>query len=212
MNILEYLHESKGINEFAYPEFMHWVAQLAEHGATSGPNQSEALIGFTQLNLKRMQRIDKTLKLNDELTALLKSDLPTQHWVVITEAWCGDSAQILPILNKIAESALGKIRLSIVLRDQNPLLMAKFHTNGSKSIPKLIAFDEHGNELFNWGPRPESAQKLLLDWRQTPQGRSWEDFERELHTWYAKDKGISIQEEMVKVLEKISNPEIQQAA
>lgn len=212
MNILEYIHNSEGIKIFDYPDFIHWVAQLVESGATSGPNQSEALIGFTQLNLKRMQRIDKTFKLNDELTTLLKADLPTQHWVVITEAWCGDSAQILPILNKIAESAQGKISLSIVLRDENTPLIEKYHTNGSKSIPKLVSVDEAGNELFVWGPRPEPAQKLLLDWKQNPQGRSWDDFERELHTWYARDKGNSVQKELIHALENVSGAEIIQAA
>ncbi len=212
MNIKEYLQGANGKQIFDYPGFINWVTQLAEHGATSGLNQSESLVNFTQLNLKRMQRIEKTFRLNDELTALLKAGLPNQQWLVITEAWCGDSAQILPILNKIAENAPGKIRLSIVLRDQNHALMEKYHTNGSKSIPKLIASDTEGRELFTWGPRPAPAQKLLVDWKQNPQGRLWDDFEKELHTWYARDKGNRIQTEFVQIFQQIQNINLAKAA
>jgi hypothetical protein len=73
-------------------------------------------------------------------------------------------------------------------------------TNGSRSIPRLIAHDVFGTELFTWGPRPVHAQSLLLSWKQRPQGRSWEDFEKELHTWYAKDKTLSIQKEFTDIL------------
>jgi thioredoxin-like negative regulator of GroEL len=37
-----------------------------------------------------------------------------QIWVVITETWCGDSAQLLPGIAHIADSSEGKIILKPV--------------------------------------------------------------------------------------------------
>src|SRR5215217_2298139 len=58
--------------------------------------------------------------------------------LVISEGWCGDAAQILPILNKMALASDKKIDLRIVLRDENDELMSQYLTNGGKAIPKVI--------------------------------------------------------------------------
>ena len=41
-----------------------------------------------------------------------------------------------------------KINLKIILRDTNPVIMDLYLTNGTRSIPIFVAFDEKGNELF----------------------------------------------------------------
>ena len=187
---------------FSYIEFYEWTVQLVNNKQTSGEKQTENLIKFTELNLSRMKRLNKTTKLIPELENLVTELNKPQVWYVITEAWCGDSAQNLPVIGEIA-SAGNKIDLRVILRDQNPDLIAKYHTNGSKSIPKLIAFSEEGVELFTWGPRPEPAQQLVLDWKENPNGREFEDFERELHTWYAKDKTHTLQNEFLEILNNL---------
>jgi hypothetical protein len=47
-------------------------------------------------------------------------------WLVISEGWCGDAAQLLPIINKMAVES-GKIDLRIVLRDENEELTVIFN-------------------------------------------------------------------------------------
>lgn len=178
---------------FSYQEFNDLMFELAASGKTSGIHQTDALIRFTALNQKRMNRIYKTLIIKDFLHEILQNSKQKQNWYVITEAWCGDSAQCLPVIGKLAELAGDKINLSIFFRDINLSWIEKYHTNGSKSIPKLISFDEAGNELFTWGPRPKEAQEILLAWKANPAGKTREDFGKELHTWYAKDKTLSIQ-------------------
>lgn len=200
MNVYETFGLNPDSNIFSYNEFIHWVEGLVSSGKTSGSKQPKELVNFTKLNLKRMQRIAKTTQIKNHLGEVLSANVIPQYWTVITEAWCGDSAQILPVLNKITEFSQGKIKLNIVFRDQNPELMEKYHTNGSKSIPKLIAVDSFGNELFTWGPRPKPAQAILDEWKKNPQGRSWDDFERELHSWYAHDKTLTIQKEFGEIL------------
>lgn len=193
------------INEpvFSYIEFYEWTLQLVENKQTSGENQTEKLIDFTALNAKRMKRISKTTKLIPELENWVSELNKPQVWYLITEAWCGDSAQSLPVIGKIA-SAGDKIDLRVILRDKNPEFMEKYHTNGSQSIPKLAAFTEEGVELFTWGPRPEPAQEILRDWKENPNGRDHDAFAQELHAWYAKDKTQTIQQEFLAILKNLN--------
>lgn len=185
---------------FTYSGFLEFVDQLVKEGRTSGPNQDAHLIDFTDLNYKRMLRISKTLKLGPDLMNAAKDLRHDQYWVLITEAWCGDSAQTLPVVAGLVESSEGKITLDIILRDENPEWISKYHTNGSKSIPKLIAFDQSGNELFTWGPRPAPAQAMFTKWKQHPEGATKHDFEVQLHTWYSQDRTETTQAELATCL------------
>ncbi|WP_417885365.1 thioredoxin family protein [Zunongwangia sp.] len=187
---------------FSYIEFYEWTLQLVENKQTSGEEQTEKLIEYTALNAKRMKRISKTAKIIPELENLVSELDKPQVWYLITEAWCGDSAQNLPVIGKIA-AAGDKIDLRVILRDKNPEFMDKYRTNGSKSIPKLVAFSEEGVELFTWGPRPEPGQEILRDWKENPNGRDHDDFAKELHGWYAKDKSHTIQHEFLNLIKGV---------
>ncbi len=201
------LLNDREVNGYTYDEFIHWMELLVSEGKTTGNNQSASLVNFTALNLKRMQRIGKTIQIEKESFRKLAELKMKQNWIVITEGWCGDSAQTLPLIHKIAETFEGNVSLKVILRDSNPEWIEKYHTDGSRSIPKLISFDEEGNELFIWGPRPEPAQRLLLDWKsnRTSTGKSWDDFEKDLHTWYARDKGRTIQSEFIELITTLKN-------
>lgn len=187
-------------DQYSSEEYYEKMKTWAEQGQTSGKEQSDSRIAFTALNHKRIQRILKTFRVAPKLEELLSSLGGDQYWFVFTESWCGDSAQISPILTKFAAASNGKIHLRFLFRDEHPQLMQKYLTNGGLSIPKLVAFDEQGLELFQFGPRPASAQKILLDWKQDSGGRTHDDFEKELHTFYAKDRGKSIEAEFQQLL------------
>ena len=107
---------------------------------------------FTRLNWVRTQRLHKTISLAPQLK---KTTLKIQHtytWIVLTEAWCVDSAQNLPLIAEIAKLNPEKIKLCILLRDENLELMNNSLTNGTRAIPKLVAVDESLNkEAFVWG-------------------------------------------------------------
>lgn len=93
--------------------------------------------------------------------------------------------------------------MRILLRDDNPEAMNRYLTNGGRSIPKLITIDTDGNELFTWGPRPQPAQQIIIAWKQNPEAITHEDAEKELHLWYAKDKGKTLQHEIVEKLKAV---------
>lgn len=186
---------------FTYKTFNQLLDTLFAEGKTTGNNQSKEYLFYTKLNLQRMKRWDKTFGLRKEVLDFMSTILP-QDWWVITEGWCGDSAQNLPAIEKMAEASDGKINLRIVLRDENPQIMDQYLTNGtSRSIPILAAFDKEGSPLFKWGPRPYGAQMLLTAWRNNPARPSFEAFEQEVHTWYTMDKGSALQDEFMNLLQ-----------
>lgn len=192
-------HFSKVGRFYNYPEFLQLIETLMAEGKTTGNNQSEKYQFYTRLNFQRMQRWNKTFQISEPFAQQLK-DQPQQIWWVITEGWCGDSAQNLPGIAKMAAASEGKIELRIVLRDEHPEIMDQYLTNGSRSIPKLVAMDMTGDELFQWGPRPATAQELMMAWKQNPDGKDFDSFEKELHTWYTQNKGIELQQEIAALL------------
>ena len=183
----------------SYQQYRNAVAKLAEEGKTSGNEQLEHLINFTKLNEARMHRLDKTLTLNEETQLFLENLKKEYIWIVLAESWCGDAAQILPVLNKMAEAS-DKIDFRIVFRDENDDLMNQFLTNGTRSVPKLIILDKNTLEVkADFGPRPNGAKQLILDYKAA-HGSIDETAKIELQKWYLQDKGISTQKEIVELM------------
>ena len=105
--------------------------------------------------------------------------------LVIAEDWCGDASSTVPVLAKLAANTPG-VELRIILRDQHPEVMDRYLTNGSRSIPIVIALDDEYRELGHWGPRPSELQAWVKENKETLSKE-----ERLLHTrkWYARDRG-----------------------
>jgi hypothetical protein len=186
-------------NSFSYQEYRNQVTLMSDEGKTTGHEQTEALVNYTKLNESRLHRLDKTMVVVDEVKTFLENLDKDYIWLVISESWCGDAAQILPIFNKMAEVS-DKIDLRIVLRDDNEDLMNLFLTNGTRSIPKLIIIDKKTNEVINdFGPRPQEAKQLILDYK-AEHGVVDETAKINLQKWYLNDKGISTQKEIVALM------------
>lgn len=181
-----------------YQEYRTLVSDLLAEGKSTGPDQSEALLNYSLLNDRRMKRLDKTIRLSEETIASAKDTKEPQTWLVLTEGWCGDAAQNLPVINKIAEEN-EHINLKLVLRDENPELMDQFLTNGGRSIPKLIALDKAHNVIGSWGPRPSVATAMVANYKKE-HGNLDAEFKKDLQVWYNKDKGKNTQEDIVSLL------------
>ena len=85
---------------------------------------------------------------------------------MIAEDWCGDASSTVPVLAKLADAVPG-LELRVILRDQHPEVMDRYLTNGSRSIPIVIALDEQFRELGHWGPRPRELQAWVMANRLT---------------------------------------------
>ncbi len=184
---------------YSYREFVDLVEELVKKGKTTGKEQTPSLIEYTKLNAQRMRRVSKTTKLSEELVVIAKNQ-QKQIWWVITESWCGDGAQIIPALDLIAEAS-DNVEMRIILRDDNLPVMDQYLTNGSRSVPKLIALDDRGQELFVWGPRPKGQQDFVMEWKKDHKGVTGEEMKQELHKRYAKDRSKAILEEFTAIMQ-----------
>ncbi len=196
--VLEVINQSL-INAMSYTSYRDLVNNLAENGKTTGENQSEALVDYTQLNNRRMKRWDKTLKISTEIQERISNIDKKLSFLVLTESWCGDASPSLPVMNKIAELN-SNIEFKIVLRDENLDLMNLFLTNGGMSIPKLIVIDNDQEKVIaDWGPRPSIATKMVEDYK-AEHGSLSAAFKQDLQVWYNKDKGQNILQDIVSLL------------
>ncbi|MBA2610757.1 MAG: thioredoxin family protein [Bacteroidetes bacterium] len=182
------LHFEKGISYQNY--FLNMESELNSGVETKYTK-------YIHLNIQRSKRLDKTFHL-DRLPIVLKSEI---KWLVITEHWCGDSSQILPVINKIVLASAGKIDLRIVYRDENIDLMSAHLTDGSKSIPKLIQLNKDFKLINDWGPRPEEAQKLVKELKSNVEtAKTYSDL---VQKWYNDDKQKAIVNELLRLLVEI---------
>lgn len=188
---------SAGLTYAAYRDL---VRQAVEEGRTTGDHQTPSLAEYTVLNQARMDRLDKTVRLDPDLLQLLEQ-ASEQSWLVLSEGWCGDAAQNLPVIAAMAEAA-PRIRVVVLGRDAHPDLMDRYLTDGSRSIPKLIAIDPAGRELFTWGPRPAPAQRMILEHKALPLDEQppYREISTRLHTWYAQDRTATLQAEFIALL------------
>jgi hypothetical protein len=186
-------------NSHSYTEYRNIVSILISEGKSTGKEQSADLLHYSELNEVRMNRLEKTIKLDAEVEKKLLNLKSKQTWLVIAEGWCGDAAQILPIIKLMAEASKN-IDLKLVFRDENEELIHLFLTNGAKSIPKLLILDENSNIINHWGPRPEGAKNIIIDYK-AKNGIVDEAAKIALQKWYLEDKGISTMKEIVVILQ-----------
>lgn len=186
----------------SYEAYRTLVKALAQKSATTGHNQSEALIKYTKLNDKRMKRWDKTIKVSAAARKKLIRFNSKVTWLVIAESWCGDAAHILPVLNKIAEIN-PNINYRVVLRDDNPQLMNAFLTYGKMAIPKVIIIDDATGEVLNtYGPRPSEASGYVNRF-VAMNGTLTQSFKEDLQHWYNDNKGQNIIDDITELLNQL---------
>ncbi len=197
---MESLLKKSNAKSYSYPEYRSLITNLLQTGKTTGHDQSPDLVHYTQLNEARLHRLDKTMQLTQQVKEFLQQLDKDYLWLVISEGWCGDAAQLLPIFYKMAEVS-DRIELKIVLRDDNPELMDLFLTNGTRSIPKLIIVDKNTWEVVgHFGPRPQGAKQLIIDYKAA-HGVVDEPAKIALQKWYLADKGVSTQNEIMALMQ-----------
>ena len=173
---------------FSYKDYRGQVATHVENGTSSGPDKSEALSNYTLLNNSRMKRLDATIKIEEDVLEKFQQYHKNVTWLVLTESWCGDAAHAMPVMNKLVEQAKN-LDFKILYRDENEELMNRFLTNGTMSIPKLIAFDNETQEVIkDWGPSPLIIMNKTKDFKAAHATLTTE-FKKEIQIWYNQNKG-----------------------
>ncbi len=200
---MDFLWLKKRIDEsgISYQEYIkNTVKEISETNIDNLTPSELKTLNIKSLNLQRGSRISRLYKPSDELSRLVKGISEPNLWMVITESWCGDSGQNLPYIAVIAgQNPL--IDLKIILRDSNADIMDQFLTNGTRSIPILVAFNSSGEELFRWGPRPGAAVDLINQCKS--EGMEKAEWIEKLHFWYAKNKGCELEKEFLELIEPV---------
>ena len=191
MNLSNYLEKG-----YSYSDYLTKVEKTFQELEESGDEK-----GFAQyysMNLKRIDRLNKTFELSEAQKEQLKSVNTNFSLLVISEGWCGDAAQSMPIVNKIMEE-LG-VTQKILFRDENPELMDAYLTDGARSIPMYVGVDANGKELFRFGPRPKAGMDMLDKHKSDPESYTADEFHKDLQVWYNQDKGESTFNELLQIL------------
>lgn len=132
----------------------------------------------------------------EDLLARAKKIQKPWHLLVLSEDWCGDSINILPLVAKLTD-AVPAIDLRILGRDANPDLMDAHLTGKSRSIPVIMLLDANYVERGSWGPRPRPLQEWVMAHMDLPKA----DRYKEVRTWYARDHGVTSLTEILDMID-----------
>lgn len=185
----------------SYAGYRAHLTDLLADGKTTGPNQTEAYLAAAAINQSRMDRLDRKARFLPELEAAL-AELPRPYTLLaLTEGWCGDAAQILPLFNHLAEAS-DRLTLRLALRDEHPELIDRFLTDGGRGIPEILFLDPNTKAVVaDYGPRPAPAQEMALKFKyRRGSYTDYDEYNKALHTWYARDKTKTVQKEVVKLI------------
>lgn len=188
--------------KMTFQDYLHYFRSIIEKSneAQAAPYNNPDYIEYTRMNWSRMNRWLKTGKLSEELTTLIKGIREPQHWIIITEPWCGDAAHSVPFFHMLAELN-PLIHVEYELRDSEPFRINEYLTNASKSIPKVIFRNAEGKDLATWGPRPAGCQEVYT--RLTAENADFETVKTEIQKWYNADKGVEMQRELAGVFQSL---------
>ncbi|MCC6760621.1 MAG: thioredoxin family protein [Chitinophagaceae bacterium] len=174
---------------------------LMADNKTTGTNQEPWLVEYARLNIARMNRLDKTFAVPQKNWHQIQK-MPNELWfLTISEGWCGDAAQIIPVIDKMVAAKATWVH-KIILRDEHLPVMDRFLTNGtSRSIPVTIILRSDTMDVLGWwGPRPTGAQAVIDELKA--ENADFEIVKEKLHGWYAKDKGQSTAAEFMQTLQE----------
>ena len=158
----------------------------------------ETMLGTVAKNFELWAAMWRFARVDDEYVRRVSSLAGSWHLLVLSEDWCGDAVNTVPIVARLAERC-DNVDLRVLARDANLDIMDAHLTGRSRSIPVIIALDEAYEERGWWGPRPTALQRWV-----SGQGQLLEKTVRyrEARTWYARDRGRTTLEEVVSMLER----------
>ena len=152
-------------------------------------------------NRELWHAVYKRVKLPEGVVEEARALPGTWHLLALSEDWCGDAVNILPVISRLAD-ALPRVDLRVLLRDENLDIMDAHLTNGtSRSIPIIVAYDDDFRERGWWGPRPTGLQKWVME-----EGMKMEPGPRyaRVRRFYARDKGRAILAEILDLMRSVA--------
>jgi Thioredoxin len=191
---------------YNYESYLTTIQDLYKVGKASVVDieNNEEMLHYSELNIGRMLRLSRTAKISAQNTFLIEKITKKLRILVITEGWCGDAAQVMPVVHSMMQMN-PNLQLDIIFRDENLEIMDRFLTNGTRSIPKYIAIDENEIVIGEWGPRPSPLLQFITEQKAEAAKDPEIQFDIKLiiQKWYVSDKTLSTQNEFATWLSKL---------
>lgn len=159
----------------------------------------ERYLETVEKNRELWHALHERARVPDELVRAAELLEGRWHLLALSEDWCGDAVNTLPVVARWAEE-LDHLDFRVLGRDANPDIMDAHLTNGrSRSIPIVIVYDRNFREVGWWGPRPAGLQTFVLG-----EGGELDPDERYRHVrrWYARDRGRTVLQEILETFEE----------
>lgn len=142
----------------------------------------------------------RTLPLPEDLVERARAIAGNWRLLLLSEDWCSDAVSSLPLVARLAEQ-VPSLEVRILPRDENEDLMQLHLTRETRSIPVVMILDGSLTEVGWWGPRPAQLQTWMEgEARALPK----EERGKQKRAWYARDRGRTALEEVVRLLENAS--------
>ena len=180
-------------NAVSYTEYLR---DAGERLGNPKDTQEADYAEYYRLGIQRMNRMWEKYIPNSEQVETLAKKKFNGKILIISESWCGDASQVIPVVVKFFE----QFEVKISYRDQEPSLIESYLTNGGKSIPIVIFLDEDFNEIAHWGPRPKHGMELLRKFKENPEAYPREEFYNDLQVYYAKNRGKDAVQEILELI------------
>ena len=163
-----------------------------------GAPEFEEMLASAQKNADLWAAVWRRARVPEELLRRVAALDGAWHLLVLSEDWCGDAVNTVPVLAKLAELS-PNLDIRVLARDHNLDLMDAHLTGTSRAIPVVIVLDEQFVARGWWGSRPAELQRWVMG---QGQALDKEARYREVRSWYARDAGRTTLEEVVATLER----------
>jgi hypothetical protein len=160
----------------------------------------QTYLGMVEQNREFWRGVWDRVVVPPDISARVEAVGGTWHLLALSEDWCGDAVNLLPLVARLAQPVPG-LSFRVLGRDANLDLMDAHLTGASRSIPVVILYDDAFRERGWWGPRPAPIQRWVKE-----EGLKLPSDERykEIRKWYARDRGRTTLEEIAQLIEKAS--------
>ena len=190
----------------SYPAYVELAGHLIENRQTTGIYHSDDSVSKSAQNLLIIQDLLETITIQEQVIKILQVYQVPLTWLAITESWCIDSANSLPVIYKMSQ-VNANIQLKVILRDSSSII-DNFTTRGSRSIPKVICLDAESLVVLGvWGPRPaELEAKIMVKVKHLNNAPNNDEIKRRekirsiIKSWYNENQAQSIQQEVLESL------------
>lgn len=190
----------------SYPAYVELASHLIANRQTTGIDHSDDLVDNAIKNMSTIQSLIKSTIIPAHIIKRLESQELPLIWLAITESWCIDSANSLPVVYKMS-AVNPNIEVKVVLRDSSSII-DNFTTRGSRSIPKVICLDAESLVVLGaWGPRPaELDAKIMLEIKRlnysldNDKTKKRKKIRSLIKNWYHENQTEHLQQEIIENL------------